>query len=90
MREITNEKEIPLLHVDKMSAIQLVKNPVFHKRSKHIDVKYYFVRYMFESEKLRVEHVATNEQLADSFTKPQSKQKLKAFCKNIGLLKNAN
>ena len=90
LREITNEKEIPLLHVDNMSAIQLVKNPVFRKRSKHIDVKYYFVRDMFESEKLRVEHVATNEQLADSFTKPQSKQKLKAFCKNIGLLKNAN
>ena len=44
---------------------------------------------MFESEKLRVEHVATNElqlNLADSLTKPQVKQKLKTFCENVGLL----
>ena len=84
--EIANEGDIPVLHVDNMSAIQLVKNPVFHKRSKHIDVKYYFVRDMFESGKLKVEHAATNEQLADSFTKPHSKQTLKAFCGSIGLL----
>ena len=75
-----------MLHVDSMSAIQLVKSPVFHKRSKHIDVKYYFVSDLFESGKLKVEHVTTNEQLADSVTKPHSKQKLKAFCGSIGLL----
>ena len=63
-----------------------MENQVFHKRSPHIGVKYYFVRDMFERQKLRIEHVATNEQLADLFTKPQSKQKLKTFCKNIGLL----
>ena len=85
-KEIADAKDIPVLCVDNMSAIQLVKNPVFHKRSKHIDIKYYFVRDMFESEKLRVEHVATNEQLADLLTKPQVKQKLKTFCENVGLL----
>lgn len=37
-----------------MSAMQLVKNLGFHKKSKHIDVKYCFLRDMFESEKLRV------------------------------------
>ena len=52
-----------------MSAMQLVKNPVFHKRSKHIDVTYYFLRDMFENGEPRAEHVATNEQLADSFKK---------------------
>ena len=39
-REIADANNIPVSCVDNMIAIQLVKNPVFHKRSKHIDIKY--------------------------------------------------
>jgi len=71
--EITELGEIPILQVDNQSAIKLIKNPEFHKRTKHIDVRYYFVRELYEEGKIGVEYVATQEQLADIMTKPLAK-----------------
>ncbi|KAL6568697.1 hypothetical protein OROHE_004381 [Orobanche hederae] len=59
----------PLLLCDNNSAIFLAENPVAHKRAKHIDIDYYFVRELVASAKLRVTHIPTSLQLADIFTK---------------------
>ena len=56
------------LLVDK-SSIQLCKNPVFHDRSKHIEVRYHFIRGCIEDGTMTVDFIDTNEQLADIFTK---------------------
>jgi hypothetical protein len=55
--------------VDNQSAIRLAKNPEFHKRSKHIDVKCHFIRELIENEELIVKYIPTTEQRADIFTK---------------------
>jgi hypothetical protein len=60
----------PLLFVDNMSAIKLIKNPVFHKRSKHIEVRHFFVREKVAEGVLTVEHISGTEQIADILTKP--------------------
>jgi hypothetical protein len=57
------------LLVDNMSAIALCKNPVHHDRSKHIDIKFHFIRSCYEKGQLDVDHVRTEEQLADILTK---------------------
>ncbi|WVZ97493.1 hypothetical protein U9M48_043022 [Paspalum notatum var. saurae] len=61
--------KIPLL-VDSTSAISVAKNPVLHSRTKHIDVRFHFLRDHYEKEDIDLVHVASENQLADIFTKP--------------------
>ncbi|WVZ84225.1 hypothetical protein U9M48_031277 [Paspalum notatum var. saurae] len=60
---------IPLL-VDSTSAISVAKNPVLHSRTKHIDVKFHFLRDHYEKGDIDLIHVVSTNQLADIFTKP--------------------
>ncbi|WVZ64114.1 hypothetical protein U9M48_013681 [Paspalum notatum var. saurae] len=60
---------IPLL-VDSTSAISVAKNPVLHSRTKHIDVRFHFMRDHYEKGDIELVHVASANQLADIFTKP--------------------
>ena len=71
--EITTETEIPVFMVDNMSTLKLVKNFIFPKRSKHIDVRYFFIRDKVEHGSLTVDHIASNEQVADILAKPLTK-----------------
>ena len=64
---------------DSQSAIALAKNPVNHQRSKHIDIKYHFVRDECNAGKINIVYLQTAEMIADMFTKPVSKYKLSKF-----------
>lgn len=79
--------EKPNLFVDNQSAIRLIKNPEFHKRTKHIDIKYHFVRQKFGEGLFNLDYVRTELQLADILTKALGKQKFDNMCKMIGLKK---
>lgn len=68
--EVTQLKSVPCLYIDNASAIKLVKNPEFHKRSKHIEIRYHFVREKFNNGEIVVEHVDGENQTADIMTKP--------------------
>jgi hypothetical protein len=57
------------LKIDNESAIALSKNPVFHDRSKHIDIRYHFIRECVEEDRVRLQSIGTTEQLADILTK---------------------
>ncbi|CAI0389528.1 unnamed protein product [Linum tenue] len=54
---------------DSSSAIKLSKNPVFHGRSKHIDVRFHFLRDLAKEEMIEMEHCRSHEQVADIITK---------------------
>lgn len=58
-----------VLYVDNMSAIKLICNPEFHQRTKHIDVKYKYVRDSFQNKEIDVQYVKSEEQIADICTK---------------------
>ncbi|WVZ70288.1 hypothetical protein U9M48_018965, partial [Paspalum notatum var. saurae] len=60
---------IPLL-VDYTSAISVAKSPVLHSRTKHIDVRFHFLRDHYEKGVIDLIHVLSANQLADIFTKP--------------------
>ena len=53
------------------------KKPVFHQRSKHIDIKYHFIRSKLQLGNISVHHIASKENVADIFTKPVNKLKKK-------------
>lgn len=59
----------PIIYCDNNSAVFLSQNPVAHKRAKHIDIDYHFVRELVSSGRLSTAHVSTDLQLADIFTK---------------------
>lgn len=73
------------LKVDNQSAISLSKNPVFHDRSKHIQIRYHFIRDCVEEGSVAVEHVRTGDQLADMLTKPLPRLKFLELRERIGL-----
>ena len=54
---------------DNRSAIALSKNPVFHGKSKHIRIKFHFIRELIANGEVKIEFCGTKDQLADCFTK---------------------
>lgn len=74
-----------ILLVDKMSAIELSKNPVFHDRSKHIDTRYHYIRDCVDKNVVDVEHVRTIDQLADILTKPLGRVRLAELRSRLGV-----
>jgi hypothetical protein len=52
------------------SAISIAKNPVLYSKTKHIEVRYHFLRDNVDKGKIALIHVPTHDQLADIFTKP--------------------
>nr|GEX11480.1 ribonuclease H-like domain, reverse transcriptase, RNA-dependent DNA polymerase [Tanacetum cinerariifolium] len=71
--------------VNNKSAIALMKNPIFHRRSKHIDTKYHFIRECIEKENILVEFVSGEYQRADILTKALPKIKFLTMRHLIGL-----
>ena len=87
MSEITGKKVAKtLIRVDNKSAIALTKNPVFHRRSKHIHKKYHFIRECVERGLIDVEYVPGKDQLADILTKALAKIQFKEMRVRIQVL----
>ncbi|KAM5580161.1 hypothetical protein ABKV19_009748 [Rosa sericea] len=59
----------PRIWCDNISAIAIASNPVFHGRTKHVEVDYHYVRDKVVNRELQVSFVSTTDQLADIFTK---------------------
>ncbi|KAH9113223.1 hypothetical protein LEN26_000145 [Aphanomyces euteiches] len=75
MRTLNSELGNPvkagsIIRADNQPAMATACNPVNHSRTKHIDVRYHFVRERIQLEELKLEYVSSKENLADLFTKP--------------------
>ena len=67
------------INVDNKGTIDLAKNPVLHQRSKHIDIKYHFIRHHIQNGQVNVIYIPSKDNISDAFTKPVSKMNLKHF-----------
>ena len=87
LAELKGEKaSTTTLKIDNQSAIALSKNPVFHDRSKHIDVRYHYIRECVEEDRVRLESIGTTEQLADMLTKALGKERFCWLRSKIGVI----
>lgn len=73
------------LNGDNLSALQLVKNPVYHSRTKHIDVRVHFIREIFGKHSIDLKYVPTNDMIADILTKNLNKSKHSDLSQKLGL-----
>ena len=79
-------EEAVLIHQDNQGAIALAKNPVFHQRTKHIDLRYHFVREKVEDKDIEICYTCTSEMQADFLTKNLTRPLFEKHVKSIGLL----
>ena len=75
-----------ILHNDSQSAIFLAKNSAFHSKSKHIRIKYHFIRYLVEDKLVILEKIYGSKNPIDMLTKGVTIEKLKLCAASIGLL----
>ena len=75
----------PKLKVDNKSAIALMKNHVHHDRSKHIDVKFHFIRECCDRKLIDVEFIGTELQLGDILTKALGRVRFQELRGKIGM-----
>ena len=78
-------KRTPVLYIDNASALKLTKNPEYHKRSKHIEVRHFYVRERYLNNDNEIEHVDGRKQLADLLTKPIERGRFEVLCHGIGI-----
>ena len=76
----------PVLWCDNIGAIYLSSNPVFHARTKHIEVDYHFVRERVAQKLLCIKFISSKDQLADIFTKPLPQPQFVGCRRNLNLL----
>lgn len=78
-------KQATTLFGDNISAQQLVRNPVFHARSKHIDIKVHHVREIYQKGHISLKYVSSVENTADIFTKVLMKSKHQLLLPKLGI-----
>ncbi|CAL2270230.1 unnamed protein product [Prunus armeniaca] len=75
----------PTLWCDNQSAMALASNPVFHARTKHIEVDYHFIRELVLLGYVRLKFVSSSYQLADIFTKSLSTARFQFLCSKLSV-----
>ena len=73
------------LYCDNQSAIALTQNENYHACTKHIDIRYHFIRFVVNEGKINIIYCPTNEMAADTLTKALPSIKAKHFARALGL-----
>ena len=86
IKEIMGIERDPLtLKADNQGAIALAKDNKFHARTKHIDLRYHFIREAVDDGKIKMEYIPTIENVADIFTKPLVRSRHEELVAKLGL-----
>jgi hypothetical protein len=85
MEELGKKQENSRLYCDSESVIHLAKNSSFHSNTKHIQLRYHFIRFVLEDGHLNLEKIHTSQNTADMLTKRVTREKLNSCSVSVGL-----
>ena len=74
------------IYCDNQICVKLSKNPVFHDKSKHIEIKYHYIKDMVQRGVVKLQYVVMDEQIDDLLGKPLARVKFDYFQENLGVL----
>ena len=83
-----HELDVTVIFCDNQSFVKLSENSVFHDRSKHIDMKYHYIRDIVQKGVVKLQYISTDEQVADIFTKPLARVKFAYFRERLGVVES--
>jgi hypothetical protein len=73
------EMEATMILCDNQSCIKMTKNPVFHDKMKHIEIRYHYIRDIVQKGVVKLQYVGIDEHVADVLSKPLSRVKFEYF-----------
>ena len=76
------------IFIDNISVLALVKNSVFHDRSKRINTRYHFIRDCVSKKEVELKFVKSQDQVADIFTKPFKEDVFRNLRSLVGVTKH--
>ena len=86
LTDLGYNQEENLVHEDNQGAIALTRNPENYSRTKHIDVRYHFIRNLIQKKQIKVDYRPTAEMLADLMTKGLHRLRFRELCKKLGIV----
>ena len=81
------EMDTTVILCDNQSCIKMTENPVFHDKSKHIEIWYFYIQDMIQKTAIKLQYVSTNELVVDLLTMPLSRIKFEYFRDKLGVVR---
>ena len=81
------ELDMTCVFCDNHNCVKLFKNLMFHDNLNHIEILYHYIKDMVQRGAVKLQYVATNEQIVDVFTKPLARVKFEYFRDKLGVLR---